>query len=61
MKYWIKWCVLAFGVVCLMSMTLCGCGKKQAEKAVPQPELVIGSDDYEPYNYQNENGDYARC
>lgn len=23
------------------------------------PELVIGSDDYEPYNYIDENGDYA--
>ena len=59
MKYWIKRSVLPFGIVCLMSMALCGCGREKKEAVTVQPELVIGSDDYEPYNYQNENGDYA--
>lgn len=59
MKYWIKRSVLPFGIVCLMSMALCGCGREKKEVVTVQPELVIGSDDYEPYNYQNENGDYA--
>ena len=27
MKYWIKRSVLPFGIVCLMSMALCGCGR----------------------------------
>ena len=59
MKYWIKRSVLPLGIVCLMSMALCGCGREKKEAVTVQPELVIGSDDYEPYNYQNENGDYA--
>ena len=59
MKYRIKRSVLPFGIVCLMSMALCGCGREKKEAVTVQPELVIGSDDYEPYNYQNENGDYA--
>lgn len=59
MKYWIKRSVLPFGIVCLMSMALFGCGREKKEAVTVQPELVIGSDDYEPYNYQDENGDYA--
>ena len=54
MKYWIKRSVLPFGIVCLMSMALCGCGREKKEAVTVQPELVIGSDDYEPYNYQDE-------
>ena len=40
-------------------MALFGCGREKKEAVTVQPELVIGSDDYEPYNYQDENGDYA--
>ena len=31
MKYWIKRSVLPFGIVCLMSMELFGCGREKKE------------------------------
>lgn len=46
--------VLVITICCL----LCGCGVETKE-AEELPELVIGSDAYVPYNYQDENGEFA--
>ena len=40
-------------------LTFCGCDRRE-ERVYPEPKgvLVIGSDEYEPYNYMNNNGEY---
>lgn len=40
----------------LCALLLCGCGAQPPEQL---PELVIGSDSYEPFFYLNEEGDFA--
>lgn len=49
---------IILGILVLSAGLFCGCGEKTAE-AEALPELVIGSDSYEPYNYQNENGEFV--
>lgn len=50
-KRWSLWCLAA-----ALLLSLCGCtaGTEQA-----RPQLVIGCDDYEPYNYADEDGEPA--
>lgn len=50
---------IILGILVLSAGLFCGCGEKTAEEAEALPELVIGSDSYEPYNYQSENGEFA--
>ena len=42
----------------LTGALLCGCGQRETETE-ELPVLVIGSDDYEPYFYLDEDGAYA--
>ena len=46
---------------CLALTLLCGCGAFQEEASGEQelPQLVIGSDNYEPYSYLDSDGDFA--
>lgn len=52
---------LAALAVAVGAVMLCGCsqGGAAAEPDEGLPELVIGSDEYEPFNYIDENGDHA--
>ena len=45
-------------LLALCGALLCGCGQRETETE-ELPVLVIGSDDYEPYFYLDENGAYA--
>lgn len=45
-------------LLALCGALLCGCGQRETETE-ELPVLVIGSDDYEPYFYLNEDGAYA--
>lgn len=37
----------------------CGCGRSAGDEGPELPVLVIGSDDYEPYNYLSEEGKFT--
>ena len=50
-------CAAALLLAALL-MGLCACAQQQQDSE-PLPRLVIGSDDYEPYNYIDENGQFA--
>ena len=41
----------------LCALVLCGCGRQEQDE--PLPKLVIGSDNYEPYFYLDEDGSFA--
>lgn len=41
----------------LCALVLCGCGQQEQDE--PLPKLVIGSDNYEPYFYLDEDGAFA--
>lgn len=45
-------------LLALCGALLCGCGQRETETE-ELPVLVIGSDDYEPYFYLDEDGAYA--
>lgn len=45
-------------LLALCGALLCGCGQRETETE-ELPVLVIGSDNYEPYFYLDENGAYA--
>ena len=45
-------------LLALCGAVLCGCGQQETETE-ELPVLVIGSDNYEPYFYLDENGAYA--
>lgn len=45
-------------LLALCGTVLCGCGQRETETE-ELPVLVIGSDNYEPYFYLDENGAYA--
>lgn len=45
-------------LLALCGAVLCGCGQQETETE-ELPVLVIGSDDYEPYFYLDEDGAYA--
>ena len=45
-------------LLALCGAVLCGCGQRETETE-ELPVLVIGSDDYEPYFYLDEDGAYA--
>ncbi len=40
------------------SALLCGCGKNGGDDGADLPELIIGSDYYEPFIYRDYNGDF---
>lgn len=40
----------------LALVPLCACTATVPTHSVPLPQLVIGSDNYPPYNYTDENG-----
>ena len=40
----------------LALVPLCACTATVPTPSVPLPQLVIGSDNYPPYNYTDENG-----
>ena len=40
----------------LALVPLCACTATVPTPGVPLPQLVIGSDNYPPYNYTDENG-----
>ena len=50
--------VLAAAVLC---GALCGCGGSDTagSNAAALPEIIVGSDNYPPFNYTNENGEPA--
>lgn len=50
-KQWIAFCCTA-----ALLLPVCGCG---ADNTPPVPQLVIGCDDYEPYNYADGDGEPA--
>ena len=45
-------------LLALCGAVLCGCGRQETETE-ELPVLVIGSDNYEPYFYLDEDGAYA--
>lgn len=45
-----------FALTSIMLFCLCGCAGNESQ---PLPELVIGCDDYRPYCYIDEDGDFA--
>ena len=45
-------------LLALCGAVLCGCGQQETETE-ELPVLVIGSDNYEPYFYLDEDGAYA--
>ena len=45
-------------LLALCGAVLCGCGQRETETE-ELPVLVIGSDNYEPYFYLDEDGAYA--
>ena len=54
MRKWSALCVIVFALILLY-----GCRnsvKSQPQKTVDLPELRIGCDEYEPYNYSDEYG-----
>lgn len=51
--------IISLIIVCLIGCMLCGCDKKQdTEKKIGKnaPKIVVGSDNYPPFNYIDENG-----
>ena len=44
-------------LLALCALVLCGCGQQAQDE--PLPKLVIGSDNYEPYFYLDEDGAFA--
>lgn len=50
---------LAALVLALCCAGLCGCGQREADEQEELPVLVIGSDNYEPYFYLDEDGSFA--
>ena len=54
MRKWSALCVIVFALILLY-----GCRnsvQSQPKKTVDLPELRIGCDEYEPYNYSDEYG-----
>lgn len=52
--------VIAAGVALAMALACCGCGGKQQqseESAENLPKIIVGSDNYPPYNYEDANGE----
>lgn len=50
--------IISLIIVCLIGCMLCGCDKKQdTEKEIGKnaPKIVVGSDNYPPFNYIDEN------
>ena len=47
--------VLCVGLV----LGLAGCGSSPAAAEDTLPQIIIGSDDYKPYNYVDEDGNAA--
>ena len=47
--------------LCIASVICCGCSKAggDADDEKSTPAVVVGSDEYEPFNYVDENGDFA--
>ena len=45
-------------LLALCGVVLCGCGQRETETE-ERPVLVIGSDNYEPYFYLDEDGSFA--
>ena len=65
-KQKIRGMVLA-AVVCCVSLSGCGAAEKTAQQT-DLPDIIIGSDNYPPYNYENVDGnttgidgDIRRC
>ena len=49
--------MIALSLVVLITMT--GCGKVTASTEEKLPQIVVGSDDYKPYNYVDDDGNMA--
>lgn len=49
--------MIALSLVVLITMT--GCGKATASTEEKLPQIVVGSDDYKPYNYVDDDGNMA--
>ena len=47
--------------LCIASVICCGCSQagEDADDEKNTPVVVVGSDEYEPFNYVDENGDFA--
>ncbi len=47
--------------LCIAAVICCGCsqGGDEADDDESLPVVVVGSDEYEPFNYVDENGDFA--
>ena len=47
--------------LCIASVICCGCSQAggDADDEKNTPVVVVGSDEYEPFNYVDENGDFA--
>lgn len=53
--------ILALVAACIAAVLCCGCTQNIISSGADSglPILVIGSDEYEPFNYINENGEFA--
>ena len=53
--------ILIITLALLQLVLLCGCTQHESENSglVSRPKLIIGSDNYEPYNYISETGGFT--
>ena len=61
MKKKIRKKIIALCMITTMLISLCSCsagGNRSREKERAFPKLVIGADNYEPFNYIGEDGEY---
>lgn len=50
---------MLFALLAAAAVALCGCAGTEENEAQALPELVIGSEEYDPYNFISENGEHA--
>lgn len=57
-----RWKKVAAAVLSATAILLSGCMPTQGERSAKQadlPQIVVGSDNYEPYNYIDKNGEFT--
>ncbi len=57
-----RWKKVAAAVLSATAILLSGCMPTQGERSTKQadlPQIVVGSDNYEPYNYIDKNGEFT--
>lgn len=52
--------LITASVLAVSAAMFCGCGGERAQDTEPALKpIIIGSDDYEPYNYIDADGNFA--